>query len=166
VRLSVLPCILAALSGAAAATAPQYLRVTTATARLHAAPSTQAPVVASAALGDVFRISSSKGEWYAVVVASGEYRYLHRSTVVSVPGVPALPESEAARRAAALAVVKAQDQATDEAIRRFPNDLNRQIDLERSLSDKLILDALHKHSIAPARYSELAVEAARKKWLP
>jgi len=104
----------------------QYVRVSADAPSIRMEPSSTAELVVQAQAGDTFELKASKGDWFAISMFSGEYRYLHHSAGQPTTQAPALPADQNVRRNACIEIVKAQDRAGSEAERRFPSDFNRQ----------------------------------------
>lgn len=127
-------------------------------------------VITQARSGDVFEFRERDGDWLAILMFSGEYRYVHASLARPTDSVPAQPD-EATRRRAFQALVRAEDRATAEADHQIPptarGTIERNIDLQRILDDRYKLDVCHRFDgIQPAHYNSLKVEGVRKGWMP
>ncbi len=62
------------------------------------------------------------------------------------------------------AFLAAEDKATHEAEKRFPNDIFKSIDLERLLNDHYKMEVVLKFKIQQPLYNPLKVEGVKKEW--
>jgi hypothetical protein len=150
----------------AAKSAESYVRVTRAATNIRLRPDGNAPTIAKARQGDVFKFSDVRGEWFGIFMFGGDERYVHSSGAELTEDVPPMPISEKSRRSACIEIVKAQDHAMREAEGRYPSDFKRQITYERMLYDQNELPVFHKYEIAPAQNGKLVVECAQNRWIP
>ncbi len=151
----------------------QYVRITGEAVNVRTEPSTQSTVIVVAERGDVFEFEGRRGPWLEINMFSGEYRWVHESLAEVTSVAPQMPTSEATRRSAFVAVVRAQDRALAESERRFPDGTNSnidyiiaRIDYERLLYDRFELPIFRRHGIAPALRIPLNSEGIRKNWVP
>ena len=166
IRFSVF--VLAAIALPNIAVAQDYVAITGTSVNIRAAPN--GTVVAQARSGDIFESKGHEGDWFKVLMFSGEYRYVHTSVVQIAAQAPGLPD-EATRRRAFQALVHAEDLATAEADQQIsPNTLaniKRNIDLQRILDDRYKLEACHRfEAIQPVHYQALVIEGLQRGWLP
>ena len=146
--------------------AGQYVEVVTDDVWIRIAPSETSTAVVAALPGDTFEVEAKLDGWYEIGMFSGEYRYIQAKFVKEIAAVPELPTSASARRSACLDLVRTQDRADELAESRYPTDLDKQIDFQRRLYDRLELPVFRQHGIAPPRNSSLIMECAKNKWFP
>jgi uncharacterized protein YgiM (DUF1202 family) len=165
-RLSCLSVIATLFSAPGLALAQEYVVVTGESVNIRSGPG--GAVVGQARSGDVFELQGREGEWFSILMFSGEYRSVHSSLVRASPSAPSQP-SEAIRRRAFQAFVRAEDRATAEADRQIlPTNLaaiERNIDLQRLLDDRYKLEVCHQFSVHAVHYNTLKVEGIRKGWI-
>ena len=172
--LSVALLLWATLPISAHAVPQEYVVMGTPLVNLRTGPSTNAMVIGRAEKGDIFKVVGQTGEWYQVLMFSGEPRYVTRSEFVYPLGADqfveghgmALPVSTAQSRSIFWDTEKGLDRAAREALELIPATLNREryTVLKKVLEDKILLEMFHIHGIQPAMYRELVAEARREGW--
>ena len=95
---------------------------------------------------------------------SGEIRYIYKPLTKIVNEVSELPESVELKKKVYRELSVSKDRAATESYEEYPNDIFKQIDLERRLNDKYKLPAFQKHAIPPARYHQLIGEGLKNNW--
>ena len=141
-----------------------YIKVITSNVNIRFGPSSSSIVITQAKEGNIFKLNSKKGDWYEIVMFSGEYRYIHQSLCEKHDYVVVSPESEQLRKKVFRALLSAEDKATAAADRKYPNDIIRNIDYSRILYDKYKLEVLNSFSLQPPVYSEIIFEGVKNKW--
>lgn len=166
-RFAYTAALLALLGTAQPATGQKYVQVTGQKVNIREGPG--GAVFSQAQAGDLFKFGKRQGEWFAIFMFAGEYRYIHASLARRTDVVPPLP-NEATRRQAFQALVRAEDRALTEADRRIPPNnmdaINKNIDLNRLLNDKYKLVEFHRYGMVAVQYDTLRVEGIRRKWMP
>lgn len=145
------------------AAAADYVEVITNNVNIRAQPSTDSIVVGKTRSGNVFEVYKRVGDWVGVFLMSGEPRYIYGSLVRPTTTVPPLPETEV-RKQACVEMGRAQRQAAAEAQRRYPIHLDRLVDHERLITDRLELPIFQRYGIAPAHNATLLTECVTRKW--
>ena len=162
--VSVLAIALATLFSSIASAAERYIEVTADTVKIRFSPSMSSLVIAEAKKGDVFKLFSEKGQWYGIIMFSGEERYLEESLAVPTQYDVTVPAAESVRHQLFKAFWDAEGQGMKEAERKYPSDLTKQIDYQRILDDRYKLEVFHEFGILAPVYGRIAVEGAKKKW--
>ena len=127
-------------------------------------PNTNSTILTKGQKGDIFRLAESEGDWYSIYMFSGEIRYIYKPLTEKVNEVPELPESAELKKKVYRELSVAKDRAATESYEEYPNDIFKQIDLERRLNDKYKLPAFQKHAIPPAQYHKLMGEGLKNNW--
>ena len=127
-------------------------------------PNTNSAILSKGQKGDIFRIAESEGDWYSIYMFSGEIRYIYKPLTEKVNEVPELPKSAELKKRVYRELSVAKDRAAAESYEEYPNDIFKQIDMERRLNDKYKLPAFQKHAIPPARYHKLMGEGLKNNW--
>ena len=144
--------------------AEEYIVIVKDDVNIRLEPNTNSTVLTKGQKGDIFRIAESEGEWYSIYMFSGEIRYIYKPLTKKVNEVPELPESAELKQKVYRELSVAKDRAATESYEEYPNDIFKQIDLERRLNDKYKLPAFQKHAIPPARYHKLMGEGLKNNW--
>lgn len=155
--------IAVALAACLTATAADYVEVITNNVNIRTGPSTGSAVVGKTRSGNVFEVYKRVGDWVGIFLMSGEPRYIYGSLVRSTATVPPLPEPEI-RKQACVEMARAQRRAKAEAQRLYPIHLDRLVDHERLLTDRLELPIFQRFGIAPAHNATLLTECVTRKW--
>ena len=144
--------------------AEEYIVIVKDDVNIRLEPNTKSTVLAKSQKGDIFRIAESEGDWYSIYMFSGEIRYIYKPLTEKINKVPDLPVSMELKKKVYKELSVAKDRAATESYKEYPNDIFKQIDLERRLNDKYKLPAFQKHDIPPARYHKLMGEGLRNNW--
>lgn len=144
--------------------ADEYIIVTKKDVNIRLEPNTSSTVIAKGQQGDIFRLAESEGDWHTIYMFSGEKRYIFKTLTDKINEVPGLPKSTELKKKVFRELSEAKDQAANESYEKYPNDIFKQIDLERRLNDKYKLPAFQKHAIPPARYHKLMGEGLKNNW--
>lgn len=144
--------------------AGEYIIVVKDDVNIRLEPNTSSPVLAKGQKGDIFRLAESDGDWYSIYMFSGEKRYIFKPLTDKIIEVPGLPTSTEIKRKVFKELSDAKDRAAKESYQKYPNDIFKQIDLERRLNDKYKLPAFQKNAIPPARYHKLMGEGLKNNW--
>ncbi len=145
--------------------AEEYIKLSKDGVNIRFSPNTNSIVVAKGMKGDVFTLKKTEGNWCVISMFSGEYRYIHTSLAKKVATVAPLTSSADIKKKAFRELVKAQDKAVSESNATYPNDIYKQIDLERILYDKYELPIFRKYSIPPPWNSKLVLEGVKNGWI-
>jgi hypothetical protein len=144
--------------------ADEYIVIVKEDVNIRLEPNTNSTVLARGQKGDIFRIAESEGDWYSIYMFSGEIRYIYKPLTDKINEVPELPDSPEIKKEVYRQLSVAKDRAATESYEKYPNDIFKQIDLERRLNDKYKLPAFQKHAIPPARYHKLMGEGLKNNW--
>lgn len=139
-----------------------YVKVTADTAEIRVGAASGSDLVGHAIQGDIFNLEGESGAWYEIDVTSGEYRYLPQAAAIVVKDEPSVPSSVSRRKEIIMEMTRAEDRATCEALERYPDRIERQIDYERLLQDRYQLRVAQKYRFPVARWDSLMTEGARK----
>ena len=145
------------------ASATEYVMVTKRGVRIRTAPNTDSEIIGITRSGDVFEVYRRSPEWYAIIMFSGEDRYIHASLVRPTREPPALPPADQ-RKEACKEILRAQSRAYAEAQQRFSRHFDRLVDHERLLIDRYELPIFQRFGIAPAHNTRLLTECVTKRW--
>lgn len=140
----------------------KFVQITVEETRVRTAPTSEGQFVVRAAKGDVFEWVATHDQWFEVYLSSGAARFLPDTAATLTMEVPPVPPSETERKRIAMAMVRAADRATCEALRRYPKEIEQQITYERLLQDRYQLRVFQDHGFPAARYDSLKMEGARK----
>jgi len=127
-------------------------------------PNTSSAVIAKGQKGDIFRLADLEGDWYSIYMFSGEKRYIFKSLTDKINEVPELTKSIDTKKKVFRELSDAKERAANESYAKYPNDIFKQIDLERRLNDSYKLPAFQKHTIPPAKYHLLMGEGLKNNW--
>lgn len=147
-----------------------FIRVTGEAVDIRTAPSTSSTAIGQSRAGDVFEYRGREGDWYTINMFSGEWRYIHTSQAERTIDLPPLPTSEAKRKEAFRALLRAEDRAQAHARARYPvspgdrSSLDRHVEHSRIWNDRLKLEPCHEHGIQPAHFNSLKLEGIKKNW--
>ena len=128
----------------------QYAEITAASAPLYLSARTSSTVVVTARRGDLFPIDGSTASFYIVLSIVGEGRYVAKNLVRVHASRPRVTASDASLRQLSAVLGRAETRATNEAVRRYPSDLDSQITWERILSDRYQLAEFHRLGVSTA----------------
>ena len=146
------------------ALADEYIKIIKDVVNIRFEPNTSSTIIAKGKKGDVFELVESEGKWYSIYMFSGEKRYLFKSLSKKINDAPGLPKSTKIKIKVFRELKKSEHRATNQAVAKYPNDINKQIDFERLLDDRYKLIIFQKYAISPARYNKLAVEGIENGW--
>jgi len=124
--------------------------------------STSYVIVGQAKENDIFELEGEQGQWFKIIMFSGEWRYVHKSLAepvyyhVSLPPV-SIQETLIER------LGQAEDRAMAEADMLYPlntpedvqKNMQKNIEYERLLEDRYKLIIFHEFNVQPAIYTEL-----------
>lgn len=149
----------------AAIAAPRFIQ-TTRRANIRAGASTNSTLVATSQRGDIFQLINETDKWYVIRVFSGSDRYLYKTLAEPAAYEPSLPDTIETRREIFRAWGQADEEAKQEADRRYPPESN----LERNLQylqlqlDRKKLDISHKYDLQPPDLRRIVLEGNLKGW--
>ena len=162
-------------SGVGSALAQQsdeYVEVTAGGTEIYMSSSTSSPVVTQAIEGDVFRLRTSEGDWFVVLLFAGEARYIAKSAARPVAHVPTPPDDESVRRQIFRGLLAAERRAQQEADRQIsitdsagrPDTagINANTELARRLTDQHKLDLCHRFGVHATINSKIVTEGIEK----
>lgn len=142
----------------------EYIKVTKESVNIRFKPSSSSQIISAAKKGNVFEFYKEVGDWYAVFIFSGEDRYIHKSLCEKITYSFNLPDDEQQRKKVFKELLSAEDRATNEADRKYPNDVMKNIDQQRVLDDRYKLLVINKYNLQPPIYDELKLEGVQKRW--
>jgi hypothetical protein len=163
--IAVVILMLAALP--APATCSEYVVMISRNINLRTGPSTDRFIVGRAWKGDVFELVDEIGNWYEILMFSGEYRYVSKSWAARLteadilPGHSmAAPADDETRNSLYRDILHARERAGREADELLPPliDEERNRALRNILEDRHILEVMQIYSIQPALYCEIVNE--------
>lgn len=132
--------------------------------KIYAKPNKKSFLIGKAKKGDIFTLDEIIDEWFRVFMFSGEYRYIHKKRAKEVNEIPDLSKSDNELKKIFCDLVRAQDKATYEAVKKYPNNLDLQIYFERMLDDRYELVVCHKNKLSPSNYNDLNGEVMARGW--
>ena len=141
-----------------------YIQVITSDVNIRFKPSSSSNVITQAKKGNIFELISKKGDWYEIAMFSGEFRFIHQTLCEKKDYVIAPTESEQLRKRIFSELIKAEDKATSDADKKYPNDIYKNIDYNRILDDKYKLSVINSFDLQPPVYSKILIEGVKKKW--
>ena len=128
-------------------------------------PNSNSFVVAKGMKNDVFKLLEEKDEWFVIDLFTGEYRYVSKLNANKVDTIkPYLLELEVKTKAYK-ELVKVEDKASAEAMIKYPNNLDKEIEYARILEDRYKLAVFRKYSILVPWQGDLIVEGTKNRWL-
>jgi hypothetical protein len=136
-------------------------------------PGLDRAVVAQAAKGDMFEMVGEAGDWYEILLFSGDHRFVHKFWALeigdpdSLPGINMdLPRSAGTRRSLFLDIYFAEARAWDQADEIIPPSADRERNrhFRRILEDEAILTVMDIYEVQPLLYWDLMEEAIAKNW--
>ncbi len=151
-------------TGQTNARADGYIMVIGDDVNIRLEPNTNSTVIAKSQKGDIFRLAELEGDWYSIYMFSGEKRYIFKSLTDKINAVPELTQSIETKKKVYRELSDAKVRAANESYAKYPNDIFKQIDLERRLNDSYKLPAFQKHTIPPASYHKLMGEGLKNNW--
>jgi hypothetical protein len=136
-------------------------------------PGLDRAVVGQAAKGDLFELTGETGDWYEIVMFTGDHRFIHKFWALevgdpdSLPDISLrLPQSAGTRRSLFLdiyfAEVRAENQANDIIPPSADSERNRHF--RRILEDGAVLAVMDIYHVQPVLYWHLVEEAVRNDW--
>ena len=143
-----------------------YIEISRPQVNVRAAAGTSSALVVKARGGDVFELEGETGRWYIIHMFSGDSRYVHKSLAKEARYSPLAPEDAGARREIFQAWLEAEKKVEEEADRRYSPDQNleKNIEFGRILSDRYKLEVIHRFKIQPPLYRRIAIEGFQKGW--
>lgn len=128
-------------------------------------PNSNSIVVAKGMKNDVFQLLEEKDEWFLIDMFTGEYRYVPKLSAKVISSIDPYSFSIETKIKAFKEALAAEDKASNEALNKYPNDLNKQIDYSRILDDRYKLLVFRKYSIPAPWGKKLFLEGINNKWL-
>ena len=130
-------------------------------------PGTDRFVIGRAWKGDMFELIDETGNWYEIVMFSGDYRYVSKSWAARLAGdellpghqmtVPADGDKLNALYRDILHTMERAGREADEIIPPLENE-KRNSTLRNILEDRHLLELMQMHSVQPALYCEIVNE--------
>jgi len=116
--------------------------------------------------GDIFQLIDETENWYVIRVFSGQDRYLYRTLAQPAAYEPSLPDTIEARREVFRAWGQADEEAKQEADRRYSpeSNLKRNLEYLQLLVDRKKLEIAHKYDLQPPDLRRIIVEGNLKGW--
>lgn len=141
-----------------------YIKLNQDEINIRFSPNSNSTVVAKGMKGDLFTLEETVGDWYGISMFSGEYRYIQKSLAVKVTALPPLTSSTETKKQIFKELYKVEGKAISEASNKYPNDIDKEIDLQRILDDRYKLVVFRKYSVPPPYYYKIIAEGANKGW--
>lgn len=152
----------------------EYIEVIGKVAGIRTGPSTSFALVAEARKGDVFELRGQEGEWYKILMFSGEWRYIYKPLAKKATYTLLLPTSVSTRRSIFTALSSAEERSQAEADQKYPmadrygrpisGNMESNIYHMRILDDRYKLEVFHQFDVQPPIYLKLIVEGVEKGW--
>lgn len=139
---------------------------TTKNANIRSGPSTSSTRVVTADKGDIFQLLGEDEKWYRIRMFSGAERYLYKTLARPVAYQPGLPESLEERREIFNEWKEADQEARDDADRRYSpdNNLERNLNYFQLQQDRKKLEIAHRHGLKPPDLRRVVLEGYFKQW--
>ena len=142
-----------------------YLRIIKSGVNIRFGPSSSSRIITQAKNGNIFELTEEKGDWYGIIMFSGEYRYIPKSMCEKIKYNLSLPQDIQLRKKVFNSILTVEDKAqVDEDAKFPPSDINKNIEYNRILNDKYKLDIINKFNLQPPIYSKLISEGAKNRW--
>jgi hypothetical protein len=122
-----------------------YVKVILSGVEIKFSPSSSSQTVTRAINGNIFELREEKGDWYGIIMFSGEWRYIQKSTCVKIKYGQILPKDVQFKKMVFKSIVVAEDKAQAEADVKYPTDIYKNIDYMRILDDKYKLEVINKY---------------------
>ncbi len=145
----------------------EYVVMISRNINIRTGPGTDRFVIGRAWKGDIFELVDETGNWYEIVMFSGDYRYVSKSWAARlredqlVPGHRMVSPSDGEKLNALYRdILHTRDRAgreADEIIPPLENE-RRNTALRNILEDRHILEIMQMHSVQPALYCEIVNE--------
>jgi len=132
----------------------QFIEIIGDKANIRISPSASSTIIVQAKKGDIFGVKGETEEWYEIDMFSGEYRYVNKSMSVPATYTISLPSDSICQNVVNF-LEEAEDRALDEANKKYPVDIYKNIDYERLLIDRYKLIIFHDFNIQPPIYTKL-----------
>jgi SH3-like domain-containing protein len=136
---------------------PQFIEIIKNKVNLRIGPSISETIIVQSKKGDIFEVKGETEKWYKINMFSGEYRYVNKSMAIPTTYTISLPSTSICQNVFHL-LEEAEDRALDEANKKYPLDIYKNIDYERLLVDKYKLIIFHNFNIQPPIYIKLIVK--------
>jgi len=136
------------------ASSVQFIKIIGDKANIRISPRASSTTIVQAKKGDIFEVKEETEEWYGIDMFSGEYRYVNKSITEPTIYAISLPPTSVCQNVFNL-LEKAEDRALDEANKKYPLDIYKNIDYERLLIDRYKLMIFHDFKIQPPIYTKL-----------
>jgi hypothetical protein len=133
----------------------QWIRVTSPETPIRMLPNANGGLLAMARNGDCYELDAIHGKWYGVYLFAGEVRYILREGGEVIGKCPPAEVSRAVLSRTVAAVEAAETRATKEAIARYPNDWDRQVDFERMVADRYRLAAFRRFGVPTSMWLQV-----------
>ncbi len=127
-------------------------------------PSSNSIVIAKGMKNDVFHLLEEKDEWFVIDMFTGEYRYVSKLNAKKVDTIKPYSLELEVKMKAYKELVKVEDKANDEAMAKYPNNIDKEIEYARILEDRYKLAVFKKYSIMVPWQGDLIVEGAKNRW--
>jgi hypothetical protein len=145
----------------------EYVVMISRNINLRTGPGTDRFVIARAWKGDIFELVDEIGNWYEILMFSGDYRYVSKSWAARltedqlVPGHHMVPPSDGDRLNTLYRdILHARERAgleADEIIPPLENEARNRV-LRNILEDRHLLEVMQMYSVQPALYCEIVNE--------
>lgn len=145
----------------------EYVVMRSRNINLRTGPGTDRFIIGRAWKGDIFELVDEAGNWYEILMFSGDYRYVSKSWAARltegqlVPGHNmSLPTDGDRLNSLYLDIIHAKERAgreADEIVPPLENE-DRNKTLRNILEDRHILEVMQMYSVQPALYCEVVNE--------
>ena len=125
-------------------------------------PSIYSVIVGQARQNDIFELEGEEGQWFKIIMFSGEWRYVHKSLAEPVHYHISLPLASI-QEILIERLGQAEDRAMTEADMLYPlntpknvqRNMQKNAEYKRLLEDRYKLIIFHEFNVQPAIYTEL-----------
>lgn len=105
--------------------------------------------------GDIFGAEEVRQDWTSIHMFSDEIRYIESSKIEYIQEIPPYPHDLPTRSRICLNVKNAENKASNEAVRKFPYEIENQGSYKRFLFDVYVLKIFRKFDVPATHYSKL-----------
>ena len=141
----------------------EYIQVIKSDVNIRVNPSSSSTIIGQADNGRIFELKGEENGWYRILMTSGEYRCIYKSLCKKVDYSISLP-SESVQRSLFKDLLVAEDKATADADKKYPNDIMKNIDYQRILDDRYKLKVFITHNLQPPIYYKVIGKGAKERW--
>jgi len=134
----------------------KFVRVTSEFANIRLMPNTESITISKAFENDIFGYEGEENDWIKINMFSGEHRYIHHNLVKVINyGITATFSNDICQ-SLTKRLEMAEDRSMVESDNRYPlsnsEDMKKNIEYQRTLLDRYILDIFHEFDLQPVIY--------------